>query len=86
MKTGLHQAFKTFLIRLRLKARRNPDVIKAQGTAYDSESRFYPKKQEFNDKIIGDSDRRTIELNSKGIFACPKYTDLFQDGDDVKIE
>jgi len=35
-------------------------------------------------KSPGDSVQHTIELNSKGMFACPKFTRFFND-DDIRI-
>lgn len=32
-----------------------------------------------------DTDRRVLERYHKGIFACPLYAELFEDGDDARI-
>ncbi len=37
-------------------------------------------------KALVDSDRRAIELSRKGIFACPKYNDLFITIDDARMK
>lgn len=42
--------------------------------------------KEVEEEPIGKSTRRALALNRKGIFACPKYTQFFNDDeDDIRI-
>lgn len=45
-----------------------------------------PVIQATMNKLLSNSEHRAIELSRKGIFACPKYIDLFDYKDDTRIK